>query len=111
MKNLANFSSAHLTHHRSALDRFQLAAFVFVPPPPPKKKIHFLASIVNKTFSTGQKKIPQMVITILEHQMLFFVNVMHQLQFRAICTIKSSFFKKIDLSNLRFQALFSVTYN
>lgn len=76
MKNLANFPSADLTHHRSALDHFQLAAFVFVPSPPPQK-IHFLASIVNENFPTGQKKIPHIVITILEHHMLFFVNVMH----------------------------------
>lgn len=78
MKNLANFPCADLTHHRSALDHFQLAAFVFVPsPPPPPQKIHFLASIVNENFPTGQKKIPHIVITILEHHMLFFVNVMH----------------------------------
>ena len=78
MKNLANFPSADLTHHRSALDHFQLAAFVFVPsPPPPPQKIIFLASIVNENFPTGQKKIPHIVITILEHHMLFFVNVMH----------------------------------
>lgn len=77
MKKLANFPSADLTHHRSALDHFQLAAFVFVPSPPPHKKIHFLASIVNENFPTGQKKIPHIVITILEHHMLFFVNVMH----------------------------------
>ena len=46
-------------------------------PPHPHKKIHFLASIVNENFPTGQKKIPHIVITILEHHMLFFVNVMH----------------------------------
>lgn len=79
MKKLANFPSADLTHHRSALDHFQLAAFVFVPSPPPlpPQKIHFLASIVNENFPTGQKKIPHIVITILEHHMLFFLNVMH----------------------------------
>lgn len=38
MKNLANFPSADLTHHRSALDHFQLAALF---PPPPHKKFIF----------------------------------------------------------------------
>lgn len=75
MKNLANFPSADLTHHRSALDHFQLAAFVFVPSPPTKNS--FFSFYCEREFSKRPKKIPHIVITILEHHMLFFVNVMH----------------------------------
>ena len=76
MKNLANFPSADLTHHRSALDHFQLAAFVFVPSPPTKNS--FFSFYCEREFSNRPKKDSHnIVITILEHHMLFFANVMH----------------------------------
>lgn len=56
MKKLANFPSADLTHHRSALDHFQLAAFVFVPSPPPPTKNSFFSFYCEREFSNRPKK-------------------------------------------------------